>query len=425
MLRIIAQSAAFNIKMRFKEIYLDNGATTKVDSRVVEAMVPCFSEKYGNASSSHTFGQNAKDALEKARKVIAKSIGANANEIIFTSGGTEANNLALKGVAFANKNKGNHIITTKIEHDCVLKTCEWLENHGAGKSKISGTSGTQGSEGFLVTYLDVDSEGFVRVDELEKAIRPETIMVSVIHGNNEIGTIQNLSSLGRVCKEKGIYFHTDACQSYTKTEIDVNKQEVDLMTLNAHKIHGPKGIGVLYVRRGVKIMNWQHGGGHEFDLRAGTENIPGAVGFAEAVRIAMDKKNVEKISLLRDKLILGVLSIPEVKLNGPKERRLCNNTNFSFKRIEGEALGGYLDQKWVCSSTGSACSSRTLEPSHVLKAIGLSDEEAHGSLRLTLSRFNTEEEIDYVLKVLPKIVNKLRRISPLGKVINMFRGDKQ
>ncbi len=394
--------------MRFKEIYLDNGATTKVDPKVVEAMVPCFSEKYGNASSSHTFGQDAKDVLEKARRIIAKSIGAKAEEIIFTSGGTEANNLALKGVAFANKNKGNHLIVTKVEHDCVLKTCEWLEKHG-----------------FFVTYLDVDSEGFVKAEELEKAIRPETILVSVIHGNNEIGTVQNLDVLGKICREKGIYFHTDACQSYTKTEINVEKHNLDLVTLNSHKIHGPKGVGALYVRQGVEIIPWKHGGNHEFGLRAGTENIPGAVGFAEAVKMGMDKKHVEKMNLLKDKLVSGVLQIPEVKLNGPKDKRLCNNANFSFKGIEGEALGGYLDQKFVCSSTGSACSSRTLEPSHVLKAIGLTDEEAHGSLRLTLSRFNTEEEIDYVLKVLPKIVSKLRRISPLGRIVNLFRGDKQ
>jgi cysteine desulfurase len=392
--------------MRFKEIYLDNGATTKVDPKVLEVMMPYFSEKYGNASSSHSFGQDSKDALETARRAIAKSIGARAEEIIFTSGGTESNNFVLKGVVFANKSRGNHIIVTKVEHDSVLKVCGWLEKHG-----------------FVVSYLDVDSEGLVRIEDLEKAIKPETVLVSIIHGNNEIGAIQNLGELGKLCRERGVYFHTDACQSFTKTEIDVGKQAIDLMTLNAHKIHGPKGVGVLYVRKGVKIMPWEQGGGHEFGFRAGTENIPGIIGFAEAVRIAMDKKHVEYVAGLRDKLIEGVLKIPGVKLNGSKNR-LCNNANFSFKGIEGEALGGYLDQKWVCSSTGSACSSRTLEPSHVLKAIGLSDEEAHGSLRLTLSRFNTEEEIDYVLKVLPKIVEKLRRISPLTRVINIFRGDK-
>jgi len=412
--------------MRLKEIYLDNGATTAVDPRVLKVMMPYFSEKYGNASSSHSFGQDSKDALEKARKIIAKSIGASSSEIIFTSGGTESNNLALKGIAFANKDKGNHIIITKIEHDCVLNACEWLEK-----------------QGFMISYLDVDSEGFVRVEDLEKAIRPETILVSVIHGNNEIGTIQNLEKLGKTCKEKGVFFHTDACQSYTKVDLDVEKQNLDLVTLNAHKIHGPKGVGALYVRKGVKMMDWQHGGGHEFGIRAGTENIPGIIGFAEAVRIGLDRRHVKYMIGLRDKLIEGVLKIPGVRLNGPKgaekskisgtsktqsfvgEKRLCNNVNISFENIEGEALGGYLDQKWICSSTGSACSSRSLEASHVLKAIGLSDGEAHGSLRLTLSRFNTEEEIDYVLKVLPKLVEKLRRISPLGRIANLFGGNSK
>lgn len=389
--------------MRFKEIYLDNGATTKVDPDVLKVMIPYFNEIYGNASSTHTIGQDAKDTLENARKVIAKSINAKAEEIIFTSGGTEANNLALKGIAFANKKEGNHIITTKIEHDCVLMACEWLEKHG-----------------FEVNYLDVDEKGFVNADDLERAITPQTVLFSVIHGNNEVGTIQNLEELGKICKEKGIYFHTDACQSHTKTEIDVVKQNLDLVTLNSHKIHGPKGVGALYIRKGTKITPWKHGGGHEFGLRAGTENIPGIAGFAEAVRIAMNKKHVEHMTRLRDKLVEGVLKIPGTQLNGPSNERLCNNTNFSFKGIEGEALGGYLDQKWICSSTGSACSSRNLEASHVLKAIGLNDEEAHGSLRLTLSRFNTEEEIDYVLKVLPKIVEKLRKISPLTRLANVL-----
>jgi len=386
--------------MRFKNVYLDNGATTKVDPKIVKLMEPYLLKKYGNASSSHSFGQEAKEALEKARKMIAKSIGAKKDEIIFTSGGTESNNFALKGVAWANRDKGNQIITTKIEHDCVLNSCKWLEK-----------------EGFAVTYLDVDKEGFVSLEDLKKAITENTILVSIIHGNNEIGTIQNLEELGRICKEKEVYFHTDACQSYTKTEIDVNKQNLDLVSLNAHKIHGPKGVGVLYIRKGVKIGVWQHGGGHEFSLRSGTENVPEIVGFAEAVRLGSNKKHVRQMAELRDKLIDGVLKIPGTKLNGPRGgKRLCNNTNFSFEGIEGEALGGYLDQKMVCSSTGSACSSKSLEPSHVLKAIGLSDLEAHGSLRLTLSRFNTEEEIEYVLKVLPRIVAKLKRISPLGRL---------
>jgi cysteine desulfurase len=395
--------------MRFKEVYLDNGATTKIDPEVLKKMMPYLTDKYGNASSTHVFGQDSKDGLEKARKTIAKSIKAGSEEIIFTSGGTESNNFAIKGIAFANKEKGNHIITTKVEHKSVLNICKWLEG-----------------QGFKITYLDADREGFVNAKDLEKAITSKTILVSVIHGNNEIGTIQNLEALGSICRRNNVYFHTDACQSYTKTGIDVKKQKVDLMTLNAHKIHGPKGVGALYMRKGVGIIPWQHGGGHEFNLRGGTENIPSVVGFAEAVKIGLDKKHVKYMTKLRDKLIKGVLEIPGVKLNGPEgSKRLCNNANFSFKGIEGEALGGYLDQKWICSSTGSACAARTLEPSHILRAIGLTNEEANGSLRLTLSRFNTEEEIDYVLKVLPKVVKKLRRISPFDKLIyRMFKDTK-
>ncbi|MEA3329980.1 MAG: cysteine desulfurase family protein [Nanoarchaeota archaeon] len=376
-----------------KNIYLDNGATTMVDPKVVNAMGKYFSEKYGNASSSHSYGRDAKNALESARKIIAKSIGAKAKEIVFTSGGTESNNLAIKGVAFA-KGKG-HIITTKIEHKCVLNSCKWLEK-----------------QGFEVSYLDVDENGFLRVEDLEKELRKDTILVSIIHGNNEIGTIQDLEKIGKICRDKNIYFHTDACQSFTKTEIKVNKQHLDLVTLNSHKIHGPKGVGALYIREGVEITALIHGGGQERKIRAGTENISGVVGFAEAVRIA-NKKDIKQMEKLRDKLIKGVLKIPDSKLNGARKKRLCNNTNFSFEKIEGEAIGGYLDQKGITSSTGSACSEANLEPSYVLKAINLTDEQANGSLRLTLSRFTTEEDIDYVLKVLPEIIKKLRRFSPL------------
>jgi cysteine desulfurase len=385
-----------------KIIYLDNGATTMVDPKVVEAMNPYFSEKFGNASSTHQLGVEAKQAMEKSRKVIADSIGARPEEIIFTSGGTESNNFALKSVAFSNKEKGNHIIVSKVEHKCIINSCKWLE-----------------SQGFKVTYLDVDNEGFVNEDILEKAITDKTVIVSIIHGNNEIGTINDLEKIGNICKKHKVYFHTDACQSYTKTDINVKKQNVDLITLNAHKIHGPKGVGALYVRKGTKIGSWQHGGGHEFGLRSGTENISGIVGFAEAVKQASDKKHIAHMTKLRDKLIDGILKISDVRLNGAKgDKRLCNNANFSFKSIEGESLGGYLDQKGVCSSTGSACSEASLEPSYVLKSTGLSNEEANGSLRLTLSRFTSEEDIDYVLEVLPGIVKKLRFISPLGKVIN-------
>lgn len=383
--------------MRFKKVYLDNGASTNVDPKVLEVMNPYFTEKYANASSGHTFAQESKNALENSRKIIAKSINAKTEEIIFTSGGTEANNLTLKGIAFQNKDKGNHIITCKIDHSCVLESCKWLE-----------------SQGFKVTYLDVDNNGFVNPDDLKKAITDKTIIVSIIHGNNEIGTIQDLEKLGKICREKRVLFHTDACQSYTKTEIDVKKQNVDLMTLNSHKIHGPKGVGALYIKEGIEITPWQHGGGHEKGLRAGTENIHGIVGFAEAVKIA-NKSHVENMTKLRDKLIKGALEIKDSRLNGPKDNRLCNNVNISFKGVEGEALGGYLDSKNICSSAGSACSTKSLEPSHVLKAIGLTNEEANGSVRLTLSRFTTEEEVDYVLKVLPKIIKKLRGFSAIWK----------
>jgi len=381
-----------------KDVYLDNAATTKMDPKVTKAMLPYFDGKYGNASSTHTKGREAKNAMEWARKIIAKSIGASPEEIIFTSGGTESNNFAIKSIAFTNRGKGNHIIITKTEHDCVMNTCKWLA-----------------TQGFEVTYLDVDKEGFARPEELEKAITPKTILASIIHGNNEIGTIQDLKALGEVCKKHNVYLHTDACQSYTKTELDVRKAPIDLITLNAHKIHGPKGVGALYIRRGTSIAGWQHGGGHERNLRSGTENIPGIIGFAEAVRQASNKKHIKHMTRLRDKLIKEVLdNIPETQLNGPRDdKRLCNNINFYFARVEGEAIGGYLDLKGVASSTGSACSSRNLEPSHVLQAIGRSKAEANGSLRLSISRFTTEEEIDYVLGVLPGIIKKLRLISPL------------
>lgn len=389
--------------MRFREVYLDNGATTMVDPKVVEAMQPYFSKYYGNPSSIHSFGNQARTAVEDARRVIAKSINASPDEIIFTSGGTESNNFALCSIAFSNRDKGNHIITTKVEHKCILKTCKWLEE-----------------QGFKITYLDVDSEGFVNPNDLARAITKDTILFSAIHGNNEIGTIMDIEALGAVCRKHNVYFHTDACQSYTKTEIDVKKQNIDLMSLNAHKIHGPKGVGALFVRKGVKIKPWQHGGGQERGMRSGTENVPGIVGFAETVKLA-NKKHVEHMTKLRDKLIHGILKIPGTKLNGPKgEKRLCNNVNVCFKGIEGEAIGALLDQKMICSSTGSACSAKSLEPSYVLLAIGVSHEDANGSLRLTLSRFTTEEEIDYTLKVLPEVVEKLRKISPFGKMVDWF-----
>ncbi len=374
-----------------KTVYLDNAATTPVDKKVVEAMLPYFTEKYGNASSVHQLGLEARRELEQSRDVIAREIGAKSEEIIFTSGGTESNNFALKGLFFANPDK-KHIITTKIEHDCVLNSCKWLEKKGA-----------------KVTYLDVDSEGFVNLEQLKKAITPETLVVSIIHGNNEIGTLQPIEEIGEICREKNVLFHTDACQSFTKVPINVKKQNLDLVTLNAHKIHGPKGIGALYIRQGIKIDPLMHGGGHERGVRSGTENVPGIIGFAKAVKLAGDAKYMAK---LRDKLIEGILKIPNTKLNGPGEKRLCNNINICFGNIEGESIGGYLDAYGICSSTGSACSSKSLEPSHVLMAIGRTHLEANSSIRLSLGKQTTEEDIDKVLEVLPKIVEKLRKISP-------------
>lgn len=384
------------VQRNMRQIYLDNAATTKVDEEVLKTMLPYFNEKFGNASSTHFKGQEAKAALEKSRKIIANSIGARSHEIIFTSGGTESNNFAIKGLFFANYPQKNHIITTKIEHDCVLNTCKWLETQGA-----------------KVTYLNVDSEGFVNLKELEEVITDKTILVSVIHGNNEIGTIQNLEEIGKMCRKNRILLHTDACQSFTKTFLNVKKQNLDLVTLNAHKIHGPKGVGALYIREGINIVPLSHGGGHERKLRSGTENIPGIVGFARAIEVA-NRKDIEKMTKLRNKIIDNVLKIPNTKLNGAKEKRLCNNINISFSNIEGEAIGGYLENEGICTSTGSACSSHSLETSHVLKAIGLTPVQANSSLRITISKYTTEEEVDYFLEILPKIVEKLRRISPLS-----------
>ncbi|HKL24366.1 MAG TPA: cysteine desulfurase family protein [Candidatus Nanoarchaeia archaeon] len=385
-----------------KKIYLDNAATTKVDDKVVEAMVPYFSKNYGNASSQHFMGKKAKDALEKSRRTIAKSLNAKTDEIYFTSGGTESNNFILKGLWFWNqKNKTgkNHIITTKIEHDCVLNTCKWLE--------------TQGAE---VTYLDVDEKGFVNKQQLRDSITDKTIVVSIIHGNNEIGTIQNLKELSEISKNqnKEVLFHTDACQSYTKTKIDVKKQNLDFVTLNSHKIHGPKGVGAIYIKEefNEKITPLMHGGGHERGLRSGTENVSGAVGFAKAVKQA-DKKHVEKMNKLRDKLINELEKIPNVNLNGPRgEKRLCNNINVSFGNVEGEEMGGYLEREGICASTGSACSSHTLKTSHVLKAIGLEPLKANSSIRMSISKYTTEEEINYVVKKIKKSIKKLRSFSP-------------
>jgi cysteine desulfurase len=381
-----------------KQIYFDNAATTKVDDSVVKEMLPYFTENFGNASSQHDVGIKAKEALERSRKIIAKAIRANTGEVIFTSGGTESNNLALKGLFYSNYPKKNHIITTKIEHDSILQTCKWLESQGA-----------------KVTYLRVDKEGFIDINELKKEITGKTFLVSVIHGNNEIGTIQDIETIGKICKEKKVLFHTDACQSFTKAQIDVKKQNLDLVTLNSHKIYGPKGVGVLYIKEGIRITPLLHGGGHENHIRSGTENVSGIVGFAKAVDIASDKdvKNMEK---LRNKLIDELLKIEKVSLNGPKgEKRLCNNVNVSFNNIEGEAIGGYLENEKIYTSTGSACMSHSLETSHVLKALGLTPLQSNSSLRISLSKYTTEEEVDYFLNKIQGIVNKLRRFSPLTR----------
>ena len=382
-----------------KTIYLDNAATTKVDDSVVKEINKYFTESYGNASSSHLIGKEAKRAIGEARETIAKSIGAKDEEIFFTSGGTESNNWALKGLFFANPGK-NHIITTRIEHDCVLETCRWLELQGA-----------------KITYLGVDKQGFVNPKDVEKAITPKTLLVSVIHGNNEIGTIQDIGAIGEICRRKGVYLHTDACQSYTKTLLDVKKQNIDLVTLNAHKIHGPKGVGALYIRKGIKTTPLLHGGGQESFFRSGTENVPGIMGFAKSVKVA-SSGDIKRMIKLRDKFIENLLKIPNTKLNGPVgEKRLCNNINICFSNVDSEAIGDYLISYGICSSIGSACSSNTLEGmhkrSHVLEAIGLNEMEMKSSVRFSISKYTTEEELEYASKIVTNVVEKLRKMSPL------------
>lgn len=380
------------------KVYLDNGATTQVAKEVAKAMQVMLTKKFGNPSSLHKFGEETKKELEKSRETIAKKINAEPDEIIFTSGGTEADNIAIKGVAYKNKEKGNHIITSKIEHPAVLRTCEALEK-----------------EGFKITYLGVDKEGFIDMEKLEKAITSETILVTIIHANNEIGVIQDIEKIGKICKEKNVTFHTDAVQSFTKVPIDVKKINVDLISLSAHKIHGPKGIGGLYIKKGTRLKPLFNGGSQENKIRPGTENIPGIVGFGKAVELSKEK-DVEKMKKLRDMLIEEVeKNIPDITLNGSRGKRLANNANIAFKYVEGESLLYHLNSKGIAVSTGSACSSQSLEPSHVLIAIGLKPEVAHGAIRFTLSRYTTEEEIGYTIKNLKEIVKTLRRISPLAK----------
>lgn len=382
-----------------KIIYLDNAATTQVDPKVLEAMLPFFTEYYGNPSAVYSFAETAKKAVEDAREKLAELIHAKKDEIYFTGGGSESDNWALKATAEAYGNKGKHIITSKIEHHAILHTCEWLEKHG-----------------FEVTYLDVDEKGLVSPEELEKAIRPDTILISIMAANNEIGTIEPLAEIGEIAHKHGILFHTDAVQAFGHIPLDVDAMHIDMLSASGHKINGPKGIGLLYIRKGVKICSFIHGGAQERQRRAGTHNVPGIVGFGKAAELAlanMDER-IKYETELRDYLIKRVSSeIPYTKVNGDLEKRLPNNANFCFRFIEGESMLILLDQNGICGSSGSACTSGSLDPSHVLLAIGLPHEIAHGSLRLSLSEKTTREDIDFTIDELKKIIERLRNMSPL------------
>ena len=382
-----------------KLIYLDNAATTKTAPEVVEAMLPYFTENFGNPSSVYSFASKNKEVITAQREIIANALGANINDIYFTAGGSESDNWALKATAEAYKNKGNHIITTKIEHHAILHTAEYLEK-----------------QGYEVTYLDVDENGVVRLEDLKAAIRPTTILISVMFANNEIGTIEPIKEIGAIAKANGILFHTDAVQAFGQVPIDVDACNIDMLSASGHKLNGPKGIGFLYIRKGVKIRSFVHGGGQERKRRAGTENVPGIVGLGTATARAVEsmEERTAKEAELRDYLIGRVLGeIPYTKLNGHPSKRLPNNANFSFRFIEGESLLIMLDMKGICASSGSACTSGSLDPSHVLLAIGLPHEIAHGSLRLTLSEETSKEDIDYVVDELKNIVQNLRNMSPL------------
>ncbi len=383
-------------------IYVDNAATTRVSETSLAAMLPCFRDSYGNPSSPHHIGNEAAKLLIKSRETMAEYLGAeSASEIIFTSGGSEADNQAIVTAAMLGAKKGKkHIISTKFEHHAVLHTLNKLEK-----------------EGFEVTLLDVHEDGIVRLSDLDAAIRPDTALVTIMYANNEIGTIQPITEIGALCKSKGVLFHTDAVQAAGHLPINVKEQNIDMLSLSAHKFHGPKGSGVFYCRKGIPISSIIEGGAQERGKRAGTENVPAIVGMAAAFKEACDNMavNMPKVQALRDKLIDGILPLPEVILNGDREKRLPGNVNVSIKGIEGESLLLLLDQQGICASSGSACTSGSLDPSHVLLAIGLVHEVAHGSLRLSLSEYNTEEEIDYILKELPPIVEKLRNMSPVWK----------
>ena len=382
-----------------KTVYMDYAATTYVKPEVLDEMMPYFTEKFGNPSSFYGISRETKKAIDSGREKISKALNCDLNEVYFTGGGSEADNWAIKGIAWAHKNKGNHIITTKIEHHAVLHTCEYLEKNG-----------------FEVTYLDVNEEGFIDLEELKNAITDKTILVSIMFANNEIGTIQPIKEIGEICRERKVFFHTDAVQAVGNVKIDVKEMNIDLLSLAGHKIYGPKGIGVLYVRKGIKIDNLIHGGGQERARRAGTENIAAIVGLGKAVELATENldEHAKKMTALRDKLIDGLLKVPHTRLNGPRgDKRLPGNVNVTFEFIEGESILLSLDFEGVCASSGSACTSGSLDPSHVLLAIGLPHELAHGSLRLTLGEGSTEEDVDYVIEVVPPIIERLRNMSPL------------
>lgn len=382
-------------------IYLDHGSSTPTDPRVVDAMIPYFNKFYSNPSSVYKFAKESNEAKENAREKVAKLLSANPEEIVFTGGGTEADNFAIKGVAFANSKRGNHIITSKIEHHAVLNTCKWLE-----------------SQGFKVTYVGVDKYGVVDLNELKDAITDRTILITIMHANNEVGTIEPIQEIAEIAKQKDIYLHTDAIQTVGKMSVDVNELGVNLLSLSGHKFYGPKGVGALFIRKGVKIDSLLHGGYHERNKRAGTENIPGIVGLGRTCEIAMEEAEEEenRIKTLRDRLEKGITEkIDDIIINGHPERRLKGTLNLCVKYIEGESMLLQLDYNGIAASSGSACTSDSLEPSHVLTAMGIPPEVAHGSLRFTLGRENTSEDIDRVLEVLPSIVKRLREMSPLRK----------
>ncbi len=380
-------------------IYLDNSATTKTDEEVLKAMLPYFSENYGNPSSIYKIGRENKKAVEEAREKVAKVLNCEPNEIYFTAGGSESDNTAIRGIAYSYKNKGNHIITSKIEHPAVLETCKQLEK-----------------EGFEVTYVGVDENGIIRLDELENSIKPTTTLITIMFANNEIGTIQPVKEIGEIAKKNNIAFHTDAVQAVGSERIDVKEMNIDSLSLSAHKFYGPKGVGALYVRKGIKFDKFINGGHQERNKRAGTENVPGIVGLGKAIELAYDslEEHNKKIKELRDYYVEQVKEkIPYIKINGDMQKRLVGNSNISFRFIEGEGLLLNLDLKGICASSGSACTSGSLDPSHVLLAIGLPHEIAHGSLRVSIGKYNTKEEIDYTVESLVEIVGRLREMSPL------------